>query len=50
MSKTHIKRYPQCGFLDVVKWGKCNGHTCYHCKNFVKRDLFLNSNKNKADK
>lgn len=33
MSKTHIKRCPQCGFLDVVKWGKRNGHTRYHCKN-----------------
>ena len=29
MSKTHIKRYLQCGFLDVVKWGKHNGHTRY---------------------
>lgn len=33
MSKTHIKRDPECGFLDVVKYGKRNGHIRYHCKN-----------------
>lgn len=50
MSKTYIKRCPQCGFLDVVKWGKRNSHIRYHCKNYVKWDLFLNNNKNKAAK
>lgn len=33
MSKNHKKRCPHCGFLEVVKWGKRNGRTRYHCKN-----------------
>ena len=33
MSKSHKKRCPNCGFLDVIKWGKRNGHTRYYCKN-----------------
>ncbi len=33
MPKTRRERCPQCGFLDVVKWGKRDGHQRYKCKN-----------------
>lgn len=33
MSPTHKKRCPHCGSLNVIKWGKRNGRTRYHCKN-----------------
>lgn len=33
MPKTRRERCPQCGFLDVIKWGKRDGHQRYKCKN-----------------
>ena len=33
MPKTRRERCPQCGYLDVVKWGKRDGHQRYKCKN-----------------
>ena len=33
MPKTRRERCPQCGFLDVIKWGKQSGHQRYKCKN-----------------
>lgn len=33
MSKSHNKRCPYCGYLEVIKWGKRNGHYRYFCKN-----------------
>lgn len=32
MSNPHKKRCPHCDQLDVIKWGKRNGHTRYYCK------------------
>lgn len=33
MPKTRRERCPECGFLEVVKWGKRDGHQRYKCKN-----------------
>ena len=33
MSKNRKERCPECGFLDVIKWGKRGGHQRYKCKN-----------------
>ena len=33
MPKTRRERCPQCGFLEVIKWGKRDGHQRYKCKN-----------------
>ena len=50
MPKTRRERCPQCGFLDVIKWGKQSGHQRYKCKNcgtiftFRRKDI---SNKNR---
>lgn len=33
MLKSRIKRCPECGFLEVIKWGIRNGHQRYKCKN-----------------
>ena len=33
MSKTRKERCPQCGFLDVIKWGRQSGHQRFKCKN-----------------
>lgn len=33
MPKTRRERCPQCGFLDVVRWGKRDGHQRYKCRN-----------------
>ena len=33
MPRNRRERCPQCGYLDVVKWGKRDGHQRYKCKN-----------------
>lgn len=33
MSSCRIKRCPECGSLDVIKWGSRSGHQRYRCKN-----------------
>ncbi len=33
MGTKRRERCPQCGFLDVVKWGRRDGHQRYKCKN-----------------
>ena len=43
MPKQRIKRCPECGFLDVIKWGSRNGHQRYKCKNC--NTLFSNKRK-----
>ena len=33
MAKTRRERCPNCGFLEVIKWGRRGNHQRYKCKN-----------------
>ena len=39
MAKTRRERCPYCGFLDVIKWGRRDGHQRYKCKNCLFKDF-----------
>lgn len=50
MSKNRKERCPECGFLDVIKWGKRGGHQRYKCKNCGSLFTFRRKDISKANR
>ena len=50
MAKTRRERCPYCGFLDVIKWGRRDGHQRYKCKNCGSLFTFRRKDVSKANR
>ena len=50
MAKTRRERCPNCGFLDVIKWGRRDGHQRYKCKNCGSLFTFRRKDVSKANR
>ena len=50
MAKTRRERCPNCGFLEVIKWGRRGNHQRYKCKNCGSLFTFRRKDISKANR